>query len=266
VKRMFKAFLIYLLIPQVICPISTLAQEGEVINPGVSRGDSFKYKFYVTCKSADVTFIPPNIRELNNTESISIVVHEAFYALVIMNTTTYFKNATRRDSQIWVNLLSGEGDGFGLIILPNLSPNRLAYHMGIESNKAFLLREENVRTYPFGQRTVLHASTETYGSDDYVRIQHDIYYDKETGVMLEWYIQQTPKYAPTVNVTMVWLIEEFNIKSQGSAQNAGQTEGSFSPSTYTFIILTAVIIITLGALLYKRKRRKLQTLHQKKSI
>lgn len=229
------------------------AQE-ESFKPGVSVGDSFTYRFYVSWEAPEPLKVPANIAEMNNTETVKMVVNEAFYAIVILNVTTYYKNGTMRQSQLYVNLLNGEGDGFGFVIAPNLSPNRTAYHMGFEQGKAFLIKNETLRKYSFGERKVLTATVETYGSDEYIKIRHEMIFDKITGVMLEWRTIQTPKYTPTAKITLTWQITEFNVKTQG---NATQSQEEARSTTVFYALIPAVIAAAVAAVvLYKKKWKR----------
>ena len=226
---------------------------SETLKAGVSPGDNFVYTFNVYWNSPEPNQAPPTkITELNNTEWVKITVHEVTGPIVVMNTTTHFKNGTEINGQIWVNLLSGEGSGFGYIIAPNLEANYLAYHMGMEKGYSFLLKEELVRNYIFGKRTVLHALVDKTSSDEYVLISHDMYFDKETGVMLEWYVTQVPKYAPTTSIMLSWKIIEFHAAP-------GSTSADQNPSIIQKI-LTLAVVISIASLLImlfcKRKKRK----------
>ena len=234
----------------------TLAQasSSETFKAGVSPGDTFLYAFNVFWKPQNPDQAPPpNVMELNNTEWVKITVHETTGPIVTMNMTTHFKNETETNAQIWVNLLNGEGNGFGYIIAPNLKSNQLAYHMGMDSGYSFLLKEELVKNYTFGERTVLHALVNNTSSDEYVLISHDMYFDKETGVMLEWHITQVPKHAPEANISLVWKIIEFYVTSEGTStdQNPSSIQGILTLATVATIALLAIAILA-----YKRKKRK----------
>jgi len=226
---------------------------SETFKAGVSPGDNFLYTFNVFWNSPEPNQTPPsNVVELNRTEWVKITVHEVTGPIVVMNTTTRFKNGTEINGQIWVNILSGNGNGFGYIIASNLKPGHLAYHMGIDEGYSFLLKEELVKNYLFGKRTVLHALVNKTSSDEYVLITHDMYFDKETGVMLEWYITQVPKYAPTTSIMLAWKIMEFHV-------TPGSTSADQNPSIIQRTLTLAVVSITslsIVMLFYKRKKRK----------
>ncbi len=232
----------------------TQASSSETFKAGVSPGDNFKYAFKVFWKSPEPYQEPQaNVAELNNTEWVKITVHETTGPIVTMNMTTHFRNGTEINTQIWVNLLSGEGNGFGYIIAPNLEAKHLAYHMGMDKGYSFLLKEELVKNYTFGERTVLHALVNNTSSDEYVLITHDMYFDKKTGVMLEWYITQIPKYAPKASVLLVWKITEFHVTSEGA--HTGQSPSSTQGILTLALIATATSLL-VATLAYRRRKPK----------
>lgn len=243
-----------ILIFTMLSQTSAQASDSETFKAGVAPGDTFLYTFKVFWNPPNPDqAAPANVMELNNTEWVKITVHEANGPIVIMNMTTHFKNETETNAQIWVNLLSGEGTGFGYIIAPNLKRNQLAYHMGYDSGYSFLLREEFVKNYTFGERTVLRALVNNTSSDEYVLISHDMYFDKETGVMLEWRITQVPRNAPEANISLVWKIVEFHVTSEGTS--TGQNPPSLQ-GILTLAIVATIATLSIAILAYKRKKRK----------
>lgn len=225
---------------------------------GVSPGDTFTYNFYAFWGSTDPTAsIPADVLALNETKLIKITVHRAAGAMVIMNVTKQFMNDTEVSTQIFVNLLSGDGDGFGLIIAPNLTKNSLAYPMGLNASNSFKIDEELVRTYPFGEREVLHTSINKTDLTDYRYIYYDMYFDKKTGVMLEWYVEQVSRSAPNEKIMVLWKIKDFNVKSNEGSSN--QTTG-VQPEWQTLLTLAVLFIAVLliGFYVYKKKKKSMR--------
>ncbi|MEM2889261.1 MAG: hypothetical protein QXM52_05445 [Candidatus Bathyarchaeia archaeon] len=221
---------------------------------GVSPGDTFTYNFYAFWSSTDPTAsIPADVLALNETRLIKITVHQAAGAMVIMNITKQFINDTEVSTQVFVNLLSGDGDGFGLIIAPNLTKNSLVYPMGLNTSNSFVIDEELVRTYSFGEREVLHTSINKTGLTDYRYIYYDMYFDKTTGVMLEWYVEQVSRSAPNEKTAVLWKIKDFNVKAKEEPSN--QTT-EVQPAWQTPLTLGALSIVALLIGFYAYKKRK----------
>lgn len=235
----------------IMCVSSYLVMSQQVL-AGVSPGDSFTYEFSASWISSDPNITPPaELYSLNETNLIRVAVKEVGGPVVVMNITRYLKNGTSVTTQTFVNILSGDGDGFGLFIAPNLNAGSVAYPYALMNESttanAIPLKELTVKNYPFGEREVLHAIVNQTGSSEYVRISHDIYFDRKTGVMLEWYIEQIPYTTPTAKVVLTWKIKDFNVKEIASNSHQEQWQ-------QTIIIIALVAIIVL--LIYLRRRKK----------
>ena len=224
---------------------------GQQVFAGVSPGDSFTYEFSVLWVSSDPNVTPPpELYSLNETNLIRVTIKEVGGPVVVMNITRYFKNGTSTTTQTFVNILSGDGDGFGLVIAPNLNAGSVAYPYALlnESTKdnAIRIKELTIKNYPFGQREALHATVNQTGSSEYARVSHDIYFDRKTGVMLEWRIEQIPYTAPTAKIVLTWKIKDFNIKETASNSHQEQLQ--------TIIIIALAAVIAL--IIYMRRRKK----------
>ena len=234
-----------------MCTFFDLAISQQVL-AGVSQGDSFTYEFSVFWVSSNPTMAPPDeVYSLNETSLIHVAVKEVGGAIVVMNITRFFKNGTSTTTQAFVNILSGDGGGFGLIIAPNLNKGSVAYPYALlnenTTSNAIPIMELTVKNYPFGQREVLHAVVNQTDSSKYVRVSHDIYFDRKTGVMLEWRIEQIPYTTPTAKIVLTWKIKDFNINETASIPNQEQW-----PQTIIVIALVAVIV----SFIYLRRRKK----------
>ncbi len=152
---------------------------------------------------------------------------------------------------MFVNAQDGRGDGFGLIIMPNLDARYYAYPKGINQSRSFVINETLVKTYPFGEREVVHAVVNKTNLPSYVYVFYDMYFDRETGVMLEWYVEQVLSAAPNEKISSLWKIKEFNVKSSPSSETSGQSWQGI----LVLIILVCVAVVT-AILVYKRKSRK----------
>jgi len=224
---------------------------GQQVFAGVSPGDSFTYEFSVLWVSSDPNVTPPpELYSLNETNLIRVTIKEVGGPVVVMNITRYFKNGTSTTTQTFVNILSGDGDGFGLVIAPNLNAGSVAYPYALlnESTKdnAIRIKELTIKNYPFGRREALHATVNQTGSSEYARVSHDIYFDRKTGVMLEWRIEQIPYTAPTAKIVLTWKIKDFNIKETASNSHQEQLQ--------TIIIIALAAVIAL--IIYMRRRKK----------
>lgn len=232
---------------------------------GVSAGDSFAYKFHVYWSSTEPSAkVPEDWARMNDTQAIKITVHEALGSIVIMNITKRFLNGTEVSSQIWVNLLNGQGDGFGLLIAKNLSKNYVAYPMGFNVSRSFPIKEELDMRFPFGTRKVLHAVVNNTGIEDYRYFCHDMYFDQETGVMLRWLTEYVPRSRPNEKFSALWEITEFKVLTQGSNVTHGGSSNETTFNAMTMIMIAAALAVIAASLIItfkriKRSKRKLSS-------
>jgi hypothetical protein len=229
---------------------------AQTLTPGVSPGDTFKYDFCAFWSSTDPeASVPSDLLALNETKFIEITVHQAVGAMVILNITKHFVNGTDVKGQIWVNLLSGDGDGFGLIIAPNLGKNTRAYPLGLNMSNSFVIDEELVLTYPFGEREVLHHEENKTSLTDYRYIYYDMYFDKKTGVMFEWYVEYVSRSKPNEKTSVLWKIKEFNVKSNEGSSNEPLEEQPMTPWPLIFAAV-AIVLVFATTFVYRKKKGK----------
>jgi hypothetical protein len=227
---------------------------AQIPMPGVSPGDSFTYSFFVFWSSSNPNAtVPAGLTSQNETELIRVIVTDVSSSTVFMNVTWRFKNGTETSLPVYVNLQDGSGDGFGLIIMPDLEARYYAYPKGLNQSKSFVINETLVKTYPFGERETLHATINKTDSPNYVYIFYDMYFDKATGVMLEWYVEQVPYATPNEKISSVWKIQEFNVKSATTPNNQ-TSEKSLQGIIVLIILIVAVAVIAI--LVHKRKTRR----------
>ncbi|MEM0313485.1 MAG: hypothetical protein QXQ41_02930 [Candidatus Bathyarchaeia archaeon] len=243
----------------IIC-FSLCVVRGQQASVGVSPGDSFTYEFSVLWISSDPNVAPPaELYSVNETNLIRVTVTDVGGAVVVMNITRYFKNGTSTTTQTLVNILSGDGGGFGLIIASNLNASAIAYPYALldenKSMNAIPLKELIIKKYPFGEREVLHATINQTGSSTYARISHDIYFDRKTGVMLEWRVEQIPYISPTAKVVVTWKIKDFNVKEAVSSSTSPEQAQPQQIQWY-LPIATIIVLLVVALAIYLRKRRK----------
>ncbi|MGB9959941.1 MAG: hypothetical protein ACPLKQ_05425 [Candidatus Bathyarchaeales archaeon] len=227
---------------------------AQSVTPGVSQGDSFAYNFSVFWGSSNPNAtVPADLLQQNETEVIRVVVTDVGGSVVFMNITWQFKNGTTHSSQAFVNLQDGSGDGFGLVIAPNLGPKYYAYPKGWNLSTSFVINETLTKTYSFGVREVVHAVINRTSASGYIYVYYDMYFDRETGVMLEWYVEQVPSSSPTDKISSLWKIKEFNVKSATFPSNY-TSEQSWQGILVLIILVCVVAVISI--LVHKRKSHR----------
>jgi hypothetical protein len=243
-ERVFVAFLLSLLFLMMIGQTSAQTAQPE---PAVSPGNVFTYDFSVSWSSTDPDAKPPaDLVELNKTKTIRITITEVSGLMVLMNITSRFENGTESTTTGMVNILSGEGiRGFGLIVAPNLGADYVVYPYG---ERAFIINSTGTSTYSFGVRETSHSSMNSTDLEGYVYAFDSLYFDKETGVMLEWYTEQVSSSSPNEKTAYRWKIREFDLSTVATG-----------PDYWLLIVAVAavvVVVVLLVILVFMRKSRK----------
>jgi hypothetical protein len=184
----FVALLLFLLFFMIIGDTS-----GQITQPvpGVAPGNTFTYDFsaffwnYTDPKAAP----PADLADLNKTKTIRITITQVSGSMVLMNIISRFENGTETlPSEDFVDISTGASiKAFGLIVSPKLATNNVVYPLGAIN---FTINGTMTRTYSFGVRETAHSSVNTTGVVGTVYAFDDLYFDRETGVMLEWYAEQ----------------------------------------------------------------------------
>jgi hypothetical protein len=215
--------------------------------PGVSPGNKFTYSFsaffwnYTDPKAAP----PATLVELNKTESITVTVTKVTGLMVFLNISRRFENGTESPpSEDFVNILSGmSNNAWGLIVSPKLAEYNVVYPYGAIN---FTINDTMTRTYSFGQRETAHSSVNTTGVSGTVYAYDDLYFDRDTGVMLEWYAEQVQTSSQSEKTAVQWKIKEFDLSTMATGPD--------------YWLLTAVIAsaaaVSTAFIVFVRKRGK----------
>jgi hypothetical protein len=243
-ERVCTVFLLFLLF---LMMIGQASAQTEQPTPGVSPGNVFTYDFSVHWSSTDPNAAPPaDLVELNKTKTIQIIITEVSGLMVIMNITSHFENGTESTTNGMVNILSGEGiRGFGLIVAPDLGTDYIVYPYG---ERAFMINSTGTSTYSFGVRETCHSSMNSTDLEGYVYAFDNLFFDKKTGVMLEWYTEQVSSSSPNEKTSYQWKIREFDLGTVATS------------SDYWLLIVAVAAVVVVAVLLvviaFMRKNRK----------
>jgi hypothetical protein len=247
-KSAFVALLLFLLLFMMIGDAS-----GQITGPapGVSPGNTFTYSFsaffwnYTNPNAAP----PAEMVELNKTESITVTVTNVTGQWVFLNISRRFENGTETSpSEDFVNIVSGQNSGqssnaWGLIVSPKLDTNNIVYPYG---NVNFTINGTMTRTYSFGERETAYSSVNATDLPGTVYHYDNIYFDRATGVMLEWYAEQVQSSSPNEKTAVQWKIEKFDL--------------STIPAGPNYWLLTAAVVsavaVSMAIIVFVRKRGK----------
>jgi len=213
---------------------------AQTLVPGVSKGNVFYYDFAVFWSSNDPNApVPESLIDLNRIEWLRIAITDVYDPMVYLNITYHFENETENNLDGYVNIETGQSvNGNGLIIAPNLNANDVVYPSG---NSSFTINETVTRTYPGGERETDHFTTTLTNLGDYAYDFEDVYFDRQTGVMVEWYTEQSPLSNPNEKTTLHWKIKDSNVWTV--------------PEFPSVLILPLFMIATLLAVIAYKKTR-----------
>lgn len=180
---------------------------------GVKKGDYFTYgnfilhyssddPFYASSKPFDVT----NLLYINETEWRQITIKNVTGTRVFLDTSVHYKNGTESNSSNDVDVRSGFGTAFCMVISANLSLNDPIY------NRTFLsISSVTNRSYEVGTRLTVCAD-ETFHMND-TRIEGSVvengtldivtfwYWDRASGMVAEYSSTHTELFG---NYTTTW--------------------------------------------------------------
>lgn len=240
----FVALLLFLLFFMMIGDTSGQISQPE---PGVSPGNTFTYDFSAFFWNyTDPNAAPPaEMVELNKTKTIRITITGVNGLMVFMNITRRFENGTETPpSEDFVNIMSGASmNAWGLIVSPKLARNNVVYPLGAIN---FTINGTMTRTYSFGVRETAHSSVNTTGVVGTVYAFDDLYFDRETGVMLEWYAEQVQTSSPNEKTAVLWKIKEFDLSTIATGLDYW----------LLIVVIVPVVAVSTVIIVFVRKRRK----------
>lgn len=201
------AIVTFLLI--LLCSAMVGRTSAQTTVAGVSTGNFFNYDFTTFWISSDANaVVSPDLVDLNKTW-IGITITDVSDSVVSMSITGHYENGTENTSEAWVNIETGEDSGgYGFVVAPNLGANSVIYPSG---DYSFSINDTVMRTYSGGERETNHYSAYLRDVGDYVYSYDELYLDKKTGVMVEWYTERVAEISPNETTAIRWKIRESNV-------------------------------------------------------
>jgi hypothetical protein len=166
-----------------LCSGVVFGQSGVV---GVEQGDWFGYDFGFEWFSDDENMTVPDSGEFDyllEGECVRFEVLSVSGSNVTGQFTINYENGTTDSVEGWVDVGTGEGDFNTWLISSGLSENDYTY----ASEVGELINETITHSTPLGSRETNHIgySTGNVTTEDYYLFGVDMYWDKQTGVLVE---------------------------------------------------------------------------------
>ena len=212
-----------------------------VLTPGVTPGAVFIWNITASWSSSDeYASIPPELVDMNQTESFEVRVSEVSGSNVTVFWAMYFKNgsdpiADRGFIDVDTGVYYG---GFAAIIAGNLNAGERIHPLGEDT---ITINETVIRAYESGNRETNHIIIESTNATTGVSGRMDWYFDKQAGILVESEETNLSSDASTVT-TIRWKLRETN------------ANGWVIPEFPSVLVLPVLMGITmLAAFAYKKR-------------
>jgi len=206
-----------------------------VLTPGVTPGAVFYYDVTAYWSSTDeYASIPADLVELNRTKTVDVRIHNVTEANVTTFVAVYYRNDSYTGGYGYVDVDTGAYDGFAALIAGSLNAHEVIHPLGADG---ITINETVIKTYQSGDRDTNRIITEYINATTGTTQRVDLYFDKQSGILVESYetvtsSQETTKVTWKLKETNGWVVPEF-------------------PSVLILPLLMAIIMIT--AIVYKKK-------------
>ena len=219
---------------------------------GVSQGNVFEYNMIARWNSPSQS-APPELLELNQTKMIKVTVSEVSGSLISTKILTSYQNGTESTADGSCNIGTGECTGLPFIGA-NLEKNDL---VNPSASEHWYVNETVTRTYQDDPRETNHLKIEDTGTSDgvgVVKSTYDYYFDKSTGVLVEYTTELS--YNDVSSITESKLLAS-NVWQVNGDLIQDQTTPTNSPATlYMVVAITAIIIAVIAATVILKKKKK----------
>jgi hypothetical protein len=216
--------------------IMVTSTRALVLTPGVAPGDYFIYNITSSWSSSDeYASIPPELVDINKTETFEVRIHNVTDADVATFIAVYYRNETVDSEYGLVNVDTGDGYGaFVAIIAANLNEHDLIHPLGADG---ITINQTVIKAYESGNRETNRILIESTNATTGVTGRIDRYFDKATGILVEEYATTT---SADETSTVTWIIKSSN--------------AWVIPEFPSVVILPVLMAITMiAAVAYKKK-------------
>lgn len=189
-----------------------LAQAATAV--GVSQGNVFEYDMVSHWSSLLYSTVPAELVEMNQTQWIRATVTGVSGSVISTRVTTHYKNGTEVSSDGSCDVETGESSGGPPFIGANLGKGSL---VNPSASEKWYINETVARSYRDGSREANHLNLQYSENSSDIGLftrSYDYYFDKSTGVLVEY--SSEVSYSGSTSVTQsrvvsssVWVIPEF---------------------------------------------------------
>jgi hypothetical protein len=228
--------------------------QAQSISPGVRPGMAFDYTLASYWSSSDSTYnaIPQELLVINYTTHVEVRISSVNNTHVATANPWYYKDETSNLERGATNLFTGEGYGFVGIIAANLKVGDKIHPNGNDDLKVL---DTTTRNYGGSvNRATNHVRVEN--KDEVIGITgiRDLYFDKETGILVEQIDTTETIKAPFVTSKITWKLTFVSGVDDWTISDA-------LPTIYVLLMAVVMVVAVIVAIIvvYKKKISKHKT-------
>ena len=240
------AFLLMLLVLPIVG--SVFAQTQAL--PGVSVGDTFTYDSTISWNSTNPADVIPSYLIAQNQTVLQFTVQLVTGSTAILQDIWTYKNGTQQNSTDTVEVNSGITGGI-LLYAANLTAGSLLFPGA--TDLPYVINSTVFRDYSGSFRETNHIEVNNTGIEGETYSYMSLYFDKQTGVLVEYYLTSVYTAAPNQTITQHLLIKD----------NSVWTIPEFPSMLILPLIMVASAIVVI---LYKKKCTSIRPTNHKMQL
>lgn len=218
---------------------SAFAQTQGV--PGVSVGDTFTYKSTYLWNSANSNEVVPAYLTAQNETTLQVTVQQVAGSTAVLEDVFTYKNGTQVSTTETDEVNSGI-TGTVLLYAANLTGGSLLFPGA--TDLPYIINGTGFRDFAGEIREVNHIEVNNTGAEGTAYSYMNLYFDKQTGVLIEYYLTTVYTDLPNQTVTQHLVLQESNV----------WTIPEFSATLIVPLFLAASALVLTLAVLQKRHR------------
>ena len=210
--------------------------------PGVSVGDNFVYDSTNSWNSTNPADVVPAYLITQNQSGLQIAVQHVTSSTVMLEQVWAYQNGTQQNSSLIIEVNSGI-TGSLLLYAANLSAGGSLFPGA--TGLPYVINSTVFRNYSGSFRETNHIEVNNTGAEGEVYSYLNLYFDKQTGVLVEYYLTTVYTATPNQTITQHLMIKD----------TSAWTIPEF-PSTLILPLIMAASALAL--ILYKKKHTNIR--------
>jgi hypothetical protein len=202
-KIALSAFILTLLVASTAA--SVFAQPQAV--PGVYVGDTFTYQSIYYWNSTNPNDVVPAYLAAQNESTLQVTVQQVAGSTAVVEEVFTYKNGSQVSTTETDEVNSGI-TGTVLLYAANLTAGSLLFP---GSELPYVINGTSFRDFAGEARQVNHIEVNNTGGEDTAYSYMDLYFDKQTGVLIEYYLTKVYTELPTQTTTQHLVLQDSNV-------------------------------------------------------